>query len=118
MAKKIIIKEKVNYNGKGYFEVNSVIWCDVPAGQQPFRADANFVSSYPLATQGETDAIRNGSIAEFQILTSYLNGTPASVIKADLINIFNIKQAQVNSETKYNFYSTYYDGSSWTTGGA
>jgi len=116
MARKIIILDRVDEPGD--FNFRYVLWADVPSARQPFYADPLKTSLVKDVTAGELSALRAGQIIE----TSGTSTNPASAtqnsVKADLIARFTVFQAQVNGNNPWKFYGTFWDGTTWTAGGA
>jgi hypothetical protein len=120
MARKIIILERAGDPASANFNdlhFRYVLWADVPSARQSYFADANKSTLVKDATAGEKSSITSGAILEHSDITNYPAGTSVANIKADLINKFNDFQNSVNSFNPFQFYGTFYDGSTWTTGG-
>ena len=115
MAKKIIILEKTPT--QNYFTVNYLFWLDVPVNQQTLRANQSLTSSFPSATAEELQNIKDGKVVEQSGSTSFNIDASNQVIAGDLqIKYANAQSALTNSN-KYNYYGTYWDGSTWTIQG-
>jgi hypothetical protein len=111
MAKKIIILGKQNISN--YFEVSYLLWVDVPLAQQTFRSNPDATSQYKGATASEITALKDGSIVEMTGVCSFIEGTPTSAIKSELIGKYNAAQNDVNADTQFNYYGVYYNGTNW-----
>jgi stage V sporulation protein SpoVS len=115
MAKKIIILTKENKSG--YFEIQYLFWLTVPVSQQPLRVSATVTSSYRDASTAEIQAIQVGQIAEVSGMVGYTQGTSNATVTADLISRYNSAQVNLNTESQWHYYGTYWDGTSWTLQG-
>ena len=116
MAKKIIILSKEDKTN--YFEVSYLFWLSVPVVRQSLLANPMLTSTYRGATTAENAVLQNGSIFEQVGLVAHPMGTTSNVIASDLIEKFNIAQTTLNSDNKFTYYGTYYDGFAWTILGA
>lgn len=114
MPKRIIVLER---DTERPISLRFVLWADVPVARQAFFADANKVSAYLGATQPETDALRAGQVAELVDTLRLPQGTSLANIRAALITAFNRWQSVVTNDNAYDFYGTFWDGSTWTAGG-
>ena len=115
MAKKIIIMEKIPQ--QNFFTVNYIFWLDVPLAQQPLRANQSLMSAYPGATTQEIQDIKDGKILEHGGNTSYNMDATNIQIATDLQMRYVVEQNALNNSMKYNYYGTYWDGTSWTVQG-
>jgi len=124
MAKKIIILTKKQT--QNYLEVSYLFWLTVPSGQIPFRVlpiqynthgDVISPSVYKSATAGEITAINAGQVVEQQGMTSYSSNVTNNQIAADLIAKFNVAQTSLSNAIDFNYYGSFWDGTTWTMGG-
>ena len=115
MAKKIIVLDKTNQTG--YFELTYLYWLDVPVNQQALRANAGVVSAYKDATQAEIDALKAGQVVEVSNTSSFANGTAVNAIKAALSSGYTQAQDMIDNSPQWNYYGTYWDGTTWTVQG-
>ena len=115
MAKKIVILEK---QGGGFTSFKYLLWCDVPVGRQTFYANDSAGSVYRDASAGELSMIRSGSISEIVDVITVNPGATVALVQSALTIRFNNAQAQVTSDNPWVRYGTFWDGSSWTNGGA
>lgn len=106
MAQAIIIMEQTGLPSD--MNYNVVFWLDVPAARQPYyaKAQAAYVSSYPFATQAETDAIRAGQIVEVVEVLPRVIGAPMATVKQAARDRINALQAALNANNPYNRYGT------------
>lgn len=111
--KQVIVLDRSNINN--YIEVSYVLWLTVPAAQQYIYAnsDPNLKSAFAGATTLEIDSLKNGAVFEKTGRKSYPTGITIAQIKSDLINLYNQAQSELTNNTQYNFYGTYWDGTSW-----
>lgn len=120
MARKIIVLERtgeltsVNFNDLNF---KYVFWADTPSARQALFADATKGTAVKDASAGEKSAITSGTILETVGSAFYPAGTSASSIKADLIVKFNAFQSAVTNFNPFQYYGTFWDGTTWTNGG-
>ena len=114
MAKQIIILEKIS---AAPLVFRFVLWAEVPAARQVKYANANAVSAYKDASAPEIVAIQVGQIAERVETLQVDVGTPVAQIKTTLQGRFTGYQAEITAANPWNVYGTFFDGTSWTTGG-
>lgn len=117
MAKKIIILE-IGSPWNNQLSIKYALWADVPAGHQPkYTKDSSWVSAYDAADAGELAALRSGAVVEKVETTNVASGTPVATIKNILQASFTMFQNQITNETTWQYFGTYYDGTTWTNGG-
>ncbi len=115
MAKKIIILSRGI--DPGDIPVDFILWLEVPSNRQVFYADANAASAYGGATTGEIDDLKSGAKTEVPGRIVFPGGTTLTQMGQRLVQEFNTQQELLNNETKWTYYGTYWDGTSWTVGG-
>ena len=115
MARKIIIQNRINEPSD--FSFRFVMWADVPAARQPFYADQTKGSSVKDVTAQELQDIKDGKILERSETAEFIAGTSAAAIRSYLISQFNQFQTEANSRNPWQFYGTFWDGSTWTNAG-
>ena len=94
------------------------MWADVPsARQQKYIKPIDWLSSYKDVTSQELTDLRNGLVAEKVDTYNFSSGMTISAIKVDLQTNFNKFQSEINGETTWQFYGTFFDGTIWTNGG-
>lgn len=113
--KQVIILTKEQKNG--YFEVSYLFWLAVPVNQQSMRANSALSSTYLGASAAENTSIQLGQVVEQSGVVSYPNGTANAIITADLQAKYTAAQAAVNAESKWHYYGTNWDGTTWTLAG-
>jgi len=117
MAKQIIVLNTGN-PWPGQLSVTYAMWASVPTARQFIYAlSAPSVSAYVSASSTEIAAIKSGAIAEKVQTTNIPTGTSTPTIKGILIDAFTAFQNSINNESTYQYYGTFYDGSTWTNGG-
>lgn len=124
MAKKIIILDKTEKNGRQY---RVLFWLTVPVGRETFYVRPSgvdavgnpvpFTSEWKGASQTENEAIAAGSVHE--IVEQYT--LPASVnlaqVQAFLEARYAEHQQEVDDYNPWSWYGSFWDGVDWTTGG-
>lgn len=120
--RRIIILEAVSGSAQGY---RYILWAAVPAARQPFYANPDFESAWKVGlaggltiTQGEIDALRNGSVVER--VEHFNNATALTLaqVKSQLEDRWNEFQTYVTNHNPWDRYgSTWDDTPSWTNGG-
>lgn len=113
MAKRIIILEKVNPTNW-----QTVFWMTVPAARVSFYANPDAGSAYKLASAEELGALRDGTVLERVDTVSVPPGATLAQITTALQNRWTALQADVDAETTYSRYGSYWDGTTWTQAGA
>ena len=113
--RKIIILSKTEQNG--FFDVGYVFWLSVPEAQQPMYANSEATSIIKDITSQELQDIKDGKIKETTGVMPFINGTTNAVIGQKLVAIYNTEQTNLNNSTEFNYYGTYWDGSTWTIKG-
>ena len=117
MAKKIIILSKSS-QWVGQTSITYALWADVPAARQTkYAQPLTWVSAYDGADSTELAALRAGQLAERVETTNVSASDTVATIKTILISAFNAYQTVITNESKWQFYGTFYDGTTWTTGG-
>ena len=115
MSKKIIVLKRLDYIN--YFEVSYVFWLAVPVSQQTFRANPTATSVYSGASTAENQAIQAGQIYEYVGKSSYTSGTAIGQVGSDLVTKYNNAQTSLNGDDEFQYFGTYWDGTSWTVQG-
>lgn len=115
MARKIIIQERLDEPSDLNFRY--VLRADVPLARRPYYADAGKVSLLKDATAEETQEVKTGAVIEREGKASFAAGTQTAAIRAQLVNVFGVFQAEVDGHNAFKFFGTYWDGVSWTNGG-
>lgn len=117
MAKKIIILTKSN-PWPGQNTINYVLWATVPTARQIlYTKPIDWVSAYSDATTQELTDLRSGVIVERVESTNIPAGTATATIKSILQDSFTRFQDQVTNDSSWQFFGSYYDGTTWTIGG-
>jgi hypothetical protein len=111
----VILDRFVTQDGPGW---RVALWAAVPAAKQTFWNGFQTTSAWKGASAAENTAISTGTVRE----KVYTFVPPAAwtlaQMEAKVINDFNDWQTAVNADLAYGRYGTFYDGVSWTTGGA
>lgn len=116
MKRIIILEQSSPWPSQKSF--NYLMWADVPVARQfKYVKDVNWVSAYKDATDGELADLRNGLVAESVSTYSFTSGMGMNAIKTELQNNFDNFQAEINGERTWQFYGTFFDGTTWTSGG-
>ncbi len=110
--KKIIILEKTNM--QNYQTVSCLFWLAIPHLQRPVYANPGAVSLYKQTTPEELQMIKDGLVIEMQKTLSFSEDTTLDQIKAKLLADYNTEQSNIETETKYDYYGTSWDGTSWS----
>lgn len=113
--KQIIVLDRVNIPSD--FSFRYAMWAAVPAARQSFYANAAATSAWNGAAAGEITALQNGSVVERVAVAEFPAGTGVPAIKAALQAAFTAFQNRITNDNSWNLYGTFYDGTSWTTGG-
>lgn len=117
MAKQIIILNK-GTPWPGQISVNYVLWATVPSNLQvKYAQPSTFQSAYADATTAELASLISGATTERVESQNIPVGTTIPVIKGILQDRFVLFQNQVTNDTSWQFYGTFFDGTSWTAGG-
>lgn len=109
--KRVIILER---QSGGRFKYG--LWADVPLSRQSFYANPNAKSQWLGATATENAAIAAGKVVEYVDVTA-IDGTVQQV-QAALQARWNDFQKEINNKNPWIRYGTFWDGTSWTLGGA
>jgi hypothetical protein len=112
MAKQIIILERPDVN-----RFTACFWLAVPVARQPIYVNAGATSSYKQASAGEITALQSGAVVEQTADMVFLATTTLAQIKTALIAEHAQRQAALDAANPWDRYGTFYDGTSWTTGG-
>ena len=117
MAKRIIVVETGN-PWLGQLSVTCALWATVPSNLQvKYTQGTDWKSIYADATTTEIASIQAGSVTEKVFSTNVPVGTSTAVIKGILQDAFAVFQNSVTNDNRYQFYGTFWDGTSWTNGG-
>ena len=112
-AKRIIILDR-NQGGRfGY-----ALWADVPATRQSFYADVNKKSVWLGASVAENGDIAAGRVVEDVNEAALPPGTPIVQIQNFLEQQWADFQTRITNANPWNRYGTFWDGTTWTVGGA
>ncbi len=97
----------------------AAFWADVPAARQSFYVKtATPFSAWPGASGAELTAIQTGQVAERVINAPIaFNATLASA-QATLQAMWTDYQAEITAANPWNRYGSFWDGTTWTLGGA
>lgn len=112
MPKQIIVLEKTE---AGRFKY--AFWAQVPPGRQSFYAGRQTESVWKGASAQENTDIANGVVVE-KVDELALDGLTIQQAQTALVSLFSEFQSKINSFNPWNRYGSYYDGTSWTAGGA
>lgn len=114
MAKKIIVLEKSPESGL----FRAALWADVPVGRQIHYAKPGAVSAWVGASLAENTAIANGQIAERVITLAVSDGATNAQIRTALERGWTDYQAYITEFNPWFRYGSFYEGTTWTAGGA
>lgn len=115
MAKQIIVLERLDEPSDLNFNV--AFWLVVPVTRTSFYVDSNKISQYKDISAQELSDLRAGLFIEKVQKVSYLSGQTLTFIRNDLQSRFTNLQNELNNQNPFVRYGTYFDGTSWTTGG-
>ena len=93
------------------------LWADVPATRQPFYADAGAKSSWTGASVAENTAIAEGQVAERVIDVPVSDGATPAQLRSELLNQQVRFQAEITDRNPWIRYGSFFDGTTWTSGG-
>lgn len=117
MAKQIIILG-TGTPWIGQRSITYALWATVPSNLQiKYAKESTWESAYVEATTTELASLRAGATVEKVETTNVPTTVGVATIKTILQNSFTTFQTQVTNDNTYQFYGTFYDGTSWTTGG-
>lgn len=116
MARLIIILDKQDAGGDIGFKV--AFWASVPAARQTFLVDATRKSAVVGLSAAELTAIQNGSVLEKVDSFRFPAGTTITQVQAALLVAYNAFQSDVTNLNPWQRYGTFWDGTTWTVGGA
>lgn len=94
------------------------LWADVPVGRQNFYANAAFQSAVKTISAPDLTALQNGSVVERISVLSVEKGTSIPQLQATLQSIWADFQTEITGYNPWNRYGTFWDGATWTAGGA
>ena len=114
MAKKIIILDKIAGERPSY---RVAFWADVPSARQSFYAGASLTSAWGDASVAENTALQAGSVVERVETFSADPPKSKSQIKVFLEARWMAFQAEIDAANPWNFYGSFWDGTTWTDGG-
>ena len=102
----------------GQNSIQFVMWASVPTARQQFYVQpSTWKSSYAGATTTEIVALQSGSFTE-QVQTINLPiGTPVATVKSVLQDTFTKYQDSITNNNNWQFYGSFWDGTTWTIGG-
>lgn len=115
MASKFVIILEKNL-ATGLF--SAVLWADVPVGRQAFYAKPGAVSAWPGASAGENAALASGAVAEQVTVLTVSDGATLAQLKTAAVAQWAAFQAFVTAYNPWSRYGSFYDGTTWTAGGA
>ncbi len=95
-----------------------VLWADVPATRQTFYANPTATSAVRGIAAGDLTAIQNGSVVESRRILQVDKGTTIAQLQTTLELEWTQYQSFVSTFNPWNRYGTFWDGTSWTAGGA
>ena len=95
-----------------------VLWADVPASRQTFYADPTATSAVRGIAPADLTAIQNGSVVERRRTLQVDKGTTQAQLMTKLELEWAQFQSAVNAYNPWTRYGTFWDGTSWTAGGA
>jgi len=113
MPKRIIVLEKTTPN---MFHV--AFWVTTPAPRIAYHANASATSAYKQATAEELGALQDGSVVERVETVSVPPAATLPQMQAQLEGIWQTFQTALDNEATFTRYGTYWDGTTWTLGGA
>lgn len=114
MPKQIIVLEKAEAAGL----YRAALWADVPVGRQAFYAKVGAVSVWTGASAGENALIAAGAVAEQVITITSADGATPAQLMAAVRQQFAVYQAFVTAYNPWSRYGSFYNGTTWTAGGA
>jgi hypothetical protein len=95
-----------------------VFWADVPAGRQSFYANPTLESAVKNIASADLTALQNGSVVEKLDVLQVDKGTTIGQLQTLLETKWTAYQTQITNYNPWNRYGTFWDGASWTAGGA
>jgi hypothetical protein len=109
--KKIIILDRLPDTKVGF---QFLLWAEVPASRQKQYADPNKVSAYKDASTDELQALKDGKIVEKVEEIRFDKVKTMAEVKSALEERWTRFQNEVNSTNNWDYYGTYWDGTTWT----
>lgn len=117
MAKQIIILG-TGTPWVGQRSITYALWATVPSNLQiKYAKDPTWVSAYAEATTTELASLRTGATTEKVDTTNVATTVGVTTIKNILQAAFTNFQTQITNDNTYQFYGTFFDGTTWTNGG-
>lgn len=117
MARKIIILEKLEAPaGASKFRV--ALWADVPSTRWTYFADPNKSSPVKDASAQELSDLRAGKFLELIVEPQWDVGQGIGAIQGFLQAKHGAYQTEVTAYNPFVRYGTFWDGTTWTAGGA
>lgn len=114
MAKQIIILDQVSGPSTSF---RYLFWAAVPLARQPFYANPGAKSIWTGASAAENTALQLGQVVEKGDVYSVPTGATIAAIKASLQTMWAAYQATITASNHWSQYGTFWDGTTWTTGG-
>lgn len=114
-SKRIIVLERIEAPTPIY---RVAFWADVPSARQAFYADANKISAWSGASGAEKTDLQTGAVFERVETISVPAGFNLSQMQTLLQDRWTAFQAEVTAVNTFGRYGTFWDGTSWTSGGA
>lgn len=117
MAKQIIVLQ-TGSPWLGQLSITYALWATVPSNLQVMYAQGTgFTSAYVNATTAEIASLRSGATVEKVESTNVPVGTGVATIKNILQSAFTTYQNSITNDNRFQFFGTFYDGTTWTNGG-
>lgn len=113
--KKIIVLEKNILSN--YIEIKYLFRLTVPATRVSLYQNDNATSMYSGTDEQDLldlQDIKDGELLEVSGTKSFASGTSIAAIGSALVTKFNLKQTELDNDTKFKNYGTYWNGTTWT----
>ncbi len=97
----------------------AAFWADVPAARQAFyMKTATPFSAWPGASAAELTAIQTGTVTERVLTVPIAFNVNLASAQTALQAIWTDYQAEITAANPWNRYGSFWDGTTWTLGGA
>ena len=95
-----------------------VFWADVPAARATFYANVGFTSAVRDVSAPDLAALQAGTVVESLRTLKVDKSSTLGQLQTQLENEWVVYQAEVTAFNPWNRYGTFWNGTSWTAGGA
>jgi len=94
------------------------LWADVPVARRVFYADPAKTSAFKTISAGELASLRDGSVVERVSNLRIDKGATIPQLQTKLEIEWTFFQNEITTFNPWNRYGTFWDGVTWTPGGA